>query len=948
MAMNRNKARRSTRRIVALAAIAVGIASGAPVPAPARAEPLRGSVQTAAGRPANGAKVWAARLWTSPLDRRETVADDRGQFTLDLDTGKWLAWASLGTQGGEPPREVDVQPGQAPAPIAITLAEWGRLRGRLVEAETGKPIAGGHFALDNGLVPATDDQGRFEAVGLSPDGYHEAFVVARGRVRMRVLFVMTDRPETALEVRVPPAGTIVGRVIDEQGRPIPGARVGRSTSGRVISTAALFDRCDEQGRFEYHGVAFDRPTRLAAGADGYQSVEKNNLLVDPRSGSLALDFRLEREQTKAPTANAPSSGPGPRPGPERVSEPARRDVTGTVLGPGNQPISGAAVRWGASKHAQTLATQTGPDGRFRLERVPDQNGVVTVIAVGTTFAPAFAFVPGGGARDIRVGLVEGRSVRGVVRDDRGEPFAEVAILPTITSPDPSRLETIWLDELSAQTDAQGRFALSGLPVSGVKFDFLRKGLTSLRNEVLEPDGPDNTITMQPGGAIRGRVVDPEGRPVRNFRILLNGSRERHPDDKYGGFFAGFCGIGLTYTSDDGTFAVKDLGAGTIQRVSVMAAGYGEGIADRVRAEPENHLPPAEALTIRLTPVHALRVRAIEAGTDRPLADARVALIYDDPSIDTHFAWGYHDASWGDEVRTRTDSAGRAEFPALAFSEATLLVQAPGFVRRHLGWRDGAAEVTVALEPEAIVTGEVVDTITGKPLDGINVSLVARSGEQISAGIDRGDEGRFRLDGLSEGDYTLTVAINFGGRLHEEQLTLGAGQTLTRSLRVSKSQAKNNRILAIEPRPKEPVKSLKIGDVAPEFAVKTLDGTPLALKDYRGKYVLLDFWATWCGPCIEELRYLRDVFKEFGADSKFAMISLSLDNSAADVSQFLKGKNQPWSQAFLGAWAQDPVTKAYGIESIPAVLLVDPDGKIIARDLRGEAIARAVADALSRK
>jgi len=76
--------------------------------------------------------------------------------------------------------------------------------------------------------------------------------------------------------------------------------------------------------------------------------------------------------------------------------------------------------------------------------------------------------------------------------------------------------------------------------------------------------------------------------------------------------------------------------------------------------------------------------------------------------------------------------------------------------------------------------------------------------------------------------------------------------------------------------------------------------------------------------------------------------LSVDDSPADVERFLKGREQPWAQAFLGSWADDTVARAYGIESIPAVLLLDPDGKIIARDMRGEAIARVVASALEGK
>ncbi len=129
-----SEGRRSTRLGVVLAAIVVVVASGGV----ARAETLRGSVQTADGRPAQGAKVWGARLWTNRLDRRETAADDLGRFTLELEPGPWLVWASLGVFGAELSDKVDVQAGQEPPPIRLTLAEWGRLSGRLIEAETDK------------------------------------------------------------------------------------------------------------------------------------------------------------------------------------------------------------------------------------------------------------------------------------------------------------------------------------------------------------------------------------------------------------------------------------------------------------------------------------------------------------------------------------------------------------------------------------------------------------------------------------------------------------------------------------------------------------------------------------------------------------------------------------------------------------------------------------------
>ncbi len=76
------------------------------------------------------------------------------------------------------------------------------------------------------------------------------------------------------------------------------------------------------------------------------------------------------------------------------------------------------------------------------------------------------------------------------------------------------------------------------------------------------------------------------------------------------------------------------------------------------------------------------------------------------------------------------------------------------------------------------------------------------------------------------------------------------------------------------------KTLGIGDQAPDFEIRTLSGETVRLADYRGKYVLLDFWATWCTPCLKEIPNLKAVYDKFGSSERFAMISLSLDSDAA--------------------------------------------------------------------
>ena len=135
----------------------------------------------------------------------------------------------------------------------------------------------------------------------------------------------------------------------------------------------------------------------------------------------------------------------------------------------------------------------------------------------------------------------------------------------------------------------------------------------------------------------------------------------------------------------------------------------------------------------------------------------------------------------------------------------------------------------------------------------------------------------------------------------------------------------------------------VGELAPPLEAKTLNGTPIKLNDYRGKYVLLDFWATWCGPCLQDIPRLQEVYEEFGRDKRFVMISLSIDEKVGELRNFVETKKLPWIQTILET--EGKVTQAYGIEAIPATFLISPDGKVIAKDIRGEKIKEAVRKAL---
>jgi thiol-disulfide isomerase/thioredoxin len=130
--------------------------------------------------------------------------------------------------------------------------------------------------------------------------------------------------------------------------------------------------------------------------------------------------------------------------------------------------------------------------------------------------------------------------------------------------------------------------------------------------------------------------------------------------------------------------------------------------------------------------------------------------------------------------------------------------------------------------------------------------------------------------------------------------------------------------------------------APNFGYIDLNGKTTGAEDYRGKVVLITFWATWCGPCKTEIPILKRLEKRY--PEKLVLLGVSMDRDRETLQEFLNARQIKWSQNHEGPFT-GPLAEMFHVTALPQNILIDPNGRVIGRYLRGEDLEKAVASLL---
>jgi beta-lactamase regulating signal transducer with metallopeptidase domain/thiol-disulfide isomerase/thioredoxin/protocatechuate 3,4-dioxygenase beta subunit len=803
----------------------------------------------------------------------------------------------------------------------------GTTIGGIVKDEAGQPIAGAkvevygppteseraHYAFILGTLQ-TDAQGRWQLDTAPQSSAGVSASVSHPHYRRGYAAISHDlNSATTLKKGI----SVSGRVVDAKGQPIQGATavLGHDRWGTNPPTG----KTNERGEFTLENCDAGA-TIITVQADGF--------------APQIRDVRVEAKNEPVEV---------------RMTEPGAT-IRGKVVDAQGQPVAGAFVAadtWRGHRSIE-FRVDSDKDGRFEWRSAPKDT---VLFDIGQGGYMSSRHVPlTASDREQTVTLYPKLTISGRVTDAATSRAVEK--FRVVQGRRFEGRDQIYWSETEGADGSGGQFTSQfGEPSAALFVRVEAPGYKPAESRAFRSNEGRQTfdVALQPAAGRSGIVQLPDGSPVAGAEVTL-ATRENHVSLRSGRFDRN-ANVPRFKTGADGrfTFLPPD---DRFLLIALSDFGFADASSDEFAKSGKLVMQPWGRIEggVRI----GARAGAGQEVTFQPTRPDRGGGIY-------VFDYGY---------TTGTDDRGRFVFdrviPGPGTVSRVIITEFAGRSQRHMpGWNEPVdvkpgrtVEVKIGGKGRPVIGRVVLDgtpeipvdwtqnepaTITSPPKDwGTPGHQYAR----FAAHIDR--DGRFRIEDIPTGHYQLNIQAN----AVPDSAFRSAGTTIGRTeMAVTMPDVPGGR--SSEPLDLGTItvklfETIKAGDLAPDFTLRRIGGKsgsdPLKLSDFQGKLVLLDFWATWCTPCLGEMPALGDIQTTFGANPRFAMIGLSCDQAPESPEEYIRRNPMGWTQAFAGDF-NSSVGTSYKLRAIPATFLIGPDGRILAKNLRGTALKEAVARAL---